>query len=152
MRVAAGNAPVVACGVLDGDGFWAAGSRAVLASLALVSKRSPHATRTVHAALDDVGGRIGSEARRTHDPAPRRSRVQRARERPSGGSDAARRGQRGQRSESSDAVTRHRFGGLSARYCCTRAKNSSLKRSTSWAGNSAAVFSRTAALHSAEAK
>jgi hypothetical protein len=52
----------VACVVLDGDGFWAAASRGVLASIALVSKRSPHAVRTVGEALVWVARRLPAGA------------------------------------------------------------------------------------------
>ena len=61
----------VACVVLDGDGFWAAATRGVLASIALVSKRSPHATRTVDEALRYVARQLpaGSPDVRSFAPA-----------------------------------------------------------------------------------
>jgi hypothetical protein len=48
---AAGDTPELACVVVEADGFWAAAARGVLASLALVSRKAPHATRTLDEAL-----------------------------------------------------------------------------------------------------
>ena len=68
---AAGDDIPVACVVLDGEGFWAAAARGVLASIALVSKRSPHATRTVDEALRYVARQLpeGSPDVRSFAPA-----------------------------------------------------------------------------------
>ena len=48
---AAGNTAEVACVVVDAEGFWAAAARGVLAGIALVSRKAPHAARTLDEAL-----------------------------------------------------------------------------------------------------
>jgi hypothetical protein len=46
-----GTTADVACVVVDADGFWAAAARGVLAGIALVSRKAPHAARTLDEAL-----------------------------------------------------------------------------------------------------
>jgi hypothetical protein len=59
---AAGGTAENACVVLEGDGFWAAAARGVLASMALVSRKAPHATRTLDEALRWAAKRVPSDA------------------------------------------------------------------------------------------
>jgi hypothetical protein len=58
----AADAAQASVAIIDADGFWAAAARGVFAGLALVSRRAPHATRSIDEGLRWAHARLGADA------------------------------------------------------------------------------------------